>query len=188
MRPGRRELSVALLVDVSASTDSWVSGHQRIVDVEKDALLVVCEALAALGDRYAIFAFSGESAEHVSIVPLKRFADRAGDRVRRRIAALEPDGYTRIGAAIRHATAALSGQPTERRLLLILSDGKPNDVDAYEGPYGIEDARQAVAEARLQNVDVFCLTVDREAPRYAPRIFGRAGSPCCAARISCRKC
>jgi nitric oxide reductase NorD protein len=57
----------------------------------------------------------------------------------------------------------------------MLSDGKPNDVDAYEGPYGIEDARQAVAEARRQGIDTFCLTVDREAPRYAPRIFGRAG-------------
>jgi nitric oxide reductase NorD protein len=57
----------------------------------------------------------------------------------------------------------------------MLSDGKPNDVDEYEGPYGVEDARQAVAEARAQNLDVFCLTVDREAPRYAPRIFGRAG-------------
>jgi nitric oxide reductase NorD protein len=57
----------------------------------------------------------------------------------------------------------------------MLSDGKPNDVDEYDGPYGIEDARQAVAEARAQNVDVFCLTVDREAPRYAPRIFGRSG-------------
>jgi nitric oxide reductase NorD protein len=175
VRPARRELTMALLVDVSASTDSWVSGQQRILDVEKDALLVVCEALAALGDRYAIFAFSGESAERVSILTVKSFSERTEDVVRRRIAALDADGYTRVGAAIRHATAALSVQPTVRRLLLILSDGKPNDVDAYEGPYGIEDARQAVAEARAQNVDVFCLTVDREAPRYAPRIFGRAG-------------
>jgi nitric oxide reductase NorD protein len=175
VRPGRRELTVALLVDVSASTDSWVSGHQRIVDVEKDALLVVCEALAALGDRHAIFAFSGEGAEHVAIVPLKRFADGSGDVVRRRIAALDADGYTRVGAAVRHATAALSSQPTERRLLLLLSDGKPNDIDVYDGAYGIEDARQAVAEARAQGVDVFCVTVDREAPRYAPRIFGRVG-------------
>jgi nitric oxide reductase NorD protein len=175
VRAGRRELTVALLVDVSASTDSWVSGHHRIIDVEKDALLVVCEALEALGDRHAIFAFSGEGADHVSIVPVKCFTDRAGTIVRRRIAALEADGYTRVGAAIRHATAALSGQPSERRLLLMLSDGKPNDVDAYDGPYGIEDARQAIAEARAQHVDVFCLTVDREAPHYAPRIFGRAG-------------
>ena len=175
VRPGRRELSVALLVDVSASTDSWVSGHQRIVDVEKDALLVVCEALGALGDRYAIFAFAGESAEHVKIVPLKRFSDRSAAETGQRIAGLESDGYTRIGAAIRYATGALSTQLTDRRLLLVLSDGKPNDVDAYEGPYGVEDARQAVAEARMQDVAVFCLTVDREAPRYASRIFGRAG-------------
>jgi nitric oxide reductase NorD protein len=175
VRPERRELTVALLVDISASTDSWVSGQQRIVDVEKDALFIVCEALGALGDPYAIFGFSGESAAHVSLIPVKRFADRTDSTLHRRIAALEADGYTRVGAAIRHTTAALVRQPTARRLLLILSDGKPNDVDDYEGPYGIEDARQAVSEARAQNVDVFCLTVDREAPRYAPRIFGRSG-------------
>jgi len=174
VRPGRRELSVALLVDVSASTDSWVSGHQRIVDVEKDALLVVCEALGALGDPFTILAFAGEGAEHVSIVSLKRFDEHLTSVVRQRIAALESDGYTRIGAAIRHATTGLTRRFTARRLLLILSDGKPNDVDAYEGWYGIEDARQAVAEARRQGVDLFCLTVDREAPSYAPRIFGRA--------------
>ena len=175
VRPGRRELTVALLVDVSASTDSWVSQHQRIIDVEKEALLVVCEALGALGDPYAILTFSGESAEHVSVVAVKHFTERADDTVRRRIAALDADGYTRVGAALRHTTAVLSRQPTARRLLLMLSDGKPNDVDEYDGPYGIEDTRQAVAEARAQNVEVFCLTVDREAPRYAPRIFGRSG-------------
>jgi nitric oxide reductase NorD protein len=175
VRPERRELTVALLVDISASTDSWVSGGQRIVDVEKDALFIVCEALGALGDPYAIFGFSGEGAAHVSLIPIKGFADRTDGTLHRRIAALEADGYTRVGAAVRHTTAALVRQPTARRLLLILSDGKPNDVDDYDGPYGIEDARQAVSEARAQNVDVFCLTVDREAPRYAPRIFGRSG-------------
>jgi nitric oxide reductase NorD protein len=72
-------------------------------------------------------------------------------------------------------TAALGREQTTRRLLLILSDGKPNDVDVYEGSYGVEDTRQAVAEARRQGVTVFCLTVDREAPRYAGRIFGRSG-------------
>jgi nitric oxide reductase NorD protein len=175
VRAGRHELTLALLVDVSASTDSWVSGTRRVVDVEKEALLVVCEALTALGDRHAIFAFSGEGPECVSVTTIKGFAERAGDQVRRRVAALDADGYTRVGAAVRHATAALSRQPTSRRLLLLLSDGKPNDVDVYEGAYGIEDARQAVAEARAQNVDVFCLTVDREAPRYAGRIFGLSG-------------
>jgi nitric oxide reductase NorD protein len=174
-RPSRRELSVALLADVSASTDAWVSGNRRIVDVEKEALLVVCEALEALGDRYAIFAFSGESAGDVGVLPLKAFDERKNVAVERRIAALDADRYTRMGAAIRHVTAAIGRERTTRRLLLILSDGKPNDVDVYEGPYGVEDTRQAVAEARRQGVTVFCLTVDREAPLYAGRIFGRAG-------------
>jgi len=175
MRRARRELSVALLVDTSASTDAWVSGNQRIVDVEKDALLVVFEALAALGDRHAIYSFSGHGPEQIDVVPLKRFSESHGDAVTRRVAALDADGYTRVGAAIRHVTAVLNEEWSERRLLLVLSDGKPNDVDEYEGRYGVEDARQSVAEARAQSVDVFCLTVDREAPRYAGRIFGPAG-------------
>jgi nitric oxide reductase NorD protein len=175
LRPARRELAVSLLVDISASTDSWVSGDRRIVDVEKEALVVVCEALDALGDRYAVFAFSGESAADVNVVTLKAFDERVGLTVHRRIAALDADRYTRLGAPIRHVTAALCRERTARRLLLILSDGKPNDVDLYEGQYGVEDSRQAIAEARRQGVAVFCLTVDREAPRYAGRIFGRAG-------------
>ena len=174
-RPSRRELAVALLADVSASTDAWVSDTRRIVDVEKEALLVVCEALDALGDRYGIFAFSGESADDVAVLTLKSFDESRSLAVERRIAALDADRYTRVGAAIRHVTAALGRERTNRRLLLILSDGKPNDVDAYEGSYGVEDTRQAVAEAHRQGVTTFCLTVDREAPRYAGRIFGRSG-------------
>ena len=174
-RPSRRELAVALLADVSASTDGWVSDTRRIVDVEKEALLVVCEALDALGDRYGIFAFSGEGPDDVAVLPLKAFDERRSLVVDRRIAALDADRYTRMGAAIRHATAALGREWATRRLLLILSDGKPNDVDIYEGSYGVEDTRQAVAEARRQGIAVFCLTVDREAPRYAARVFGRSG-------------
>jgi nitric oxide reductase NorD protein len=175
VRPGRRELAVALLVDVSASTDAWVSPGRRIVDVEKEAMLLVCEALDALGDRYALFAFSGEGAEQVEVLPLKRFDEPAGLVTRRRIAALDSDRYTRLGAPIRHVTAMLARQRAASRLLLLLSDGKPNDVDVYEGRYGIEDTRQAVAEARRQGISVFCLTVDREAPGYARAIFGRTG-------------
>jgi nitric oxide reductase NorD protein len=174
-RPARRELAVALLVDVSASTDAWVSSNRRIVDVEKDAVLVVCEALDALGDPYALFAFSGQGADHVNVMPLKSFEEHSGSPVRRRIAALDSDGYTRLGAPIRHVTAALCRQRAPLRLLLLLSDGKPNDIDIYEGRYGIEDTRQAVAEAHRQGVTVFCLTVDREAPHYAGRVFQPRG-------------
>jgi len=173
--PARRDLSILLLVDVSGSTDSWVADTRRIIDVEKEALLLVCEALDALGDGYAVMAFSGEGPRGVSVYTVKGFTERNGPHVRRRIAALEPDRFTRTGAAIRHATAALSARSTRHRLLLVLSDGKPNDIDIYEGKYGVEDTRQSVAEARLEGIDVFCVTVDRQAPVYLPRIFGPAG-------------
>ena len=155
-RPFRRDLAIALLVDTSASTDGWVAGDCRIIDVEKEALLIVGEALAALGDPHAIMSFSSEGAARVEIRLVKRFDERAGPvEVRRRIAGLEPAGYTRSGAAIRHATVGLMRQAARHRLLLLLSDGRPNDEDQYEGRYGIEDTRVAAAEARLQGVCLF---------------------------------
>ena len=175
VRPLRRDVAIALLVDTSASTDGWVSGDRRIIDVEKEALLVVSDALVALGDPHTILSFSGEGPARVDVRIVRQFNDQAGrpSDVRRRIAGLEPAGYTRAGAAIRHTTASLMRQAARHRLLLLLSDGRPNDVDQYEGRYGVEDTRVAVAEARLQGLHCFCLTVDREAPRYATRIFGR---------------
>jgi nitric oxide reductase NorD protein len=163
LRPARRDLVLALLVDVSASTDGWIAGGRRIVDVEKESLIVLLEALDALGDCHAALAFSGEGARGVRVSTVKDFAEAVGADVRRRVAALEPDGYTRT-AAIRHASALLARQPARHRLLLLLTDGKPNDVDQYPGRYGIQDTRQAVAEARLEGLVPFCLTVDREAP------------------------
>ena len=175
IRPARRDVAIALLVDISGSTDSWITQNLRVIDVEKEALLVVCDALEALGDPYTIMAFSGEGPEGVTVLPLKHFDERSSVIVQRRIAALEPDRYTRIGAALRHATALLMRKPARHRLLLVLSDGKPNDIDRYEGRYGVEDARQSVAEARLQGLHPFCVTVDRHAPAYMPRIFGSGG-------------
>ncbi len=175
VRPGRRDVAISLLVDISGSTDSWLADRRRIIDVEKEALVIACEALDALGDRYNILAFSGEGPRAVAIRTVKGFNERNGATVRERIAGLEHDRYTRLGAAVRHATAVLSRERARHRLLLVLSDGKPNDVDEYEGRYGVEDARQAVAEARLQGLSPFCLTVDLEAPIYLPRIFGPCG-------------
>ncbi len=174
-RPARRDLSIAVLADVSASTDAWVAGSRRIVDVEKEALVVLLEALDVLGDRHAVLAFSGEGPRAVDVLTVKGFDESSPAPARRRIAALEPDGYTRVGAAVRHASALLGQERARFRLLLLLSDGKPNDVDEYAGRYGIEDTRQAVAEARLQGLIPFCLTVDREAPAYLPAIFGPRG-------------
>ena len=165
---------MALLADVSASTDAGSPANRRIVDVEKDALFIVCEALDALGDRMRSSRSPAKAQEHVSVVPLKRFEERSSVSLRRRIAALDSDRYTRVGAAIRHPTAPLCREQTDRRLLLVLSDGKPNDVDMYEGRYGSRILARPLPK-RAPERDVFCLTVDRDAPRYAPRIFGRAG-------------
>ncbi len=98
-----------------------------------------------------------------------------GSIVERRIAALRPGYYTRIGAALRHASAQLAKRPNRKRLLIVLTDGKPNDVDHYEGRFGLEDTRRAVREARRGGVAVFGVTVDREAQSYFPVIFGRGG-------------
>lgn len=171
-RPQRRDVAISLLIDVSASTDAACAEDLRIIDVEKEALLLCCHALETLGDEYAIHAFSGESRSGVNLWSLKAFEEKDTDTVYRRIASLEPDNYTRAGAAIRHATAGLAARKESHRLLLLLSDGKPNDFDEYAGRYGVEDMRQAVLEARAVGIHVFCLTVDQNAPDYMPRIFG----------------
>jgi nitric oxide reductase NorD protein len=143
-RPVRRDAAIMLLVDTSASTDGWVGGNRRIIDVEKDALLIVGEALNALGDPHMVMAYASAGPLRVGVRILKRFEDRTTVDMNGRIAGLEPDGFTRTGAALRHATACLMRRDARHRLLLLLSDGRPNDVDQYEGRYGIEDTRMAV--------------------------------------------
>lgn len=171
-RSSDRNMAIMLLIDISGSTDSWVSADKRIIDVEREALLLVCEALEALGEPYAVQAFSGEGPNAVTVRQVKDFSERYSRDVALRISALEPQHYTRGGTAIRHATAGLMQQQAAHRLLLVLSDGKPNDKDDYEGQYGVEDMRQAVTEASLQGIYPFCLTIDRQAAAYLPRIFG----------------
>ncbi|HEX2494531.1 MAG TPA: hypothetical protein VHK24_12205, partial [Steroidobacter sp.] len=151
-RMAQREMAVLLLIDVSGSTDGWASSHRRVIDVEREALLLVCLALESLGEPYSVLAFSGEGSAHVTIRSMKRFDERCEHEIALRIAGLEPERYTRAGAAIRHASAALMREPARHRLLLVLSDGKPNDMDEYDGRYGLEDMRQAVIVARLQGI------------------------------------
>lgn len=171
-RPGKRDMAIMLLIDISGSTDSWLSATQRIIDVEREALLLVCTALEGLGEPYSVQAFSGEGPQGVTVSAVKHFDERYDMQIAQRIAALEPEHYTRAGAAIRHASTLLMQQPSQHRLLLLLSDGKPNDADDYEGRYGVEDMRQAVNEAKLQGIFPFCLTIDRQAANYLSAIFG----------------
>jgi nitric oxide reductase NorD protein len=174
-RPARRGLAIAFLADVSGSTETRVTEDLRIIDIEKIALLLAGEALDALGDCYAMYAFAGKSSANVKVTTVKDFRGRNDEAARGRIAALQPGGFTRLGAAVRHATRQLARQAAGHRLLLLLSDGRPNDIDRYQSEYGVEDSRQAIFEAHASGVYPFCLTVDRDASEYLPRIFGRAG-------------
>jgi nitric oxide reductase NorD protein len=162
-------------VDTSASTSKKIGGKEAIIDIEKVALLVAAEAFDALGDLYTILTFSGTTSQDVRVATLKAFGERNGERIQRRITAISAAGYTRLGAAVRHATALLARQHAGHRLLLILSDGRPNDVDAYMGSYGVEDSRRAILEARESGVHAHCITIDQEGSEYLPRIFGQAG-------------
>lgn len=171
-RRTRRDLAIMLLVDISGSTDGWIANQRRVIDVEREALLLVCVALNGLAAPYSVLAFSGEGPQAVVVRSVKRFDEPYDAATAQRIAGLEPEHYTRAGAALRHASALLLREPAEHRLLLLLSDGKPNDIDVYDGRYGVEDMRQAVTEARLQGVSPFCLTIDRQAASYLPAVFG----------------
>ncbi len=170
-REEARDLSVAVLVDVSRSTETMVE-ERAVIDIEKEALVALAEGITACGDACAIYAFSSLRRDRVFMPLLKDFDEPAGPRVRARIAELKPAFYTRLGAAMRHASAALAKRPSRKRLLLVLTDGKPNDLDCYEGRYGIEDSRKAVMEARQLGHSVFGITVDSKAQSYFPRIFG----------------
>jgi nitric oxide reductase NorD protein len=174
-RPARRGLAIALLIDASGSTEQRVTDAWRIIDIEKIALALATQALDALGDLYAIYAFAGRHATNVKVTVVKDFHESNGEVITRRIAALNSGGFTRLGAVVRHATRQLARQTAGHRLLLLLSDGRPNDLDAYQGSYGVEDSRQAIFEARAAGVYPYCLTIDQAASEYLPRIFGKAG-------------
>lgn len=173
-RPQAHDLAVTILVDVSLSTDAWFD-NRRVLDVEKEALLVLAHGLSACGDSHSILTFTSRRRSWVQVETVKDFDEPMGDSVEKRIAALKPGFYTRIGPAIRHASAELCKQPDRRKLLLLLTDGKPNDVDHYEGRFAIEDSRRAVIEARRAGVSVFGVTVDSKAQSYIPAIFGQNG-------------
>ncbi|BAU47517.1 protein norD [Sulfurifustis variabilis] len=170
-RNAERDLAVAILVDASLSADSWVD-NRRVLDVEKEAVLCLSHGLAACGDDHGIYAFTSRKRHAVTVRTIKEFEDPLNAVVRRRLEALTPGYYTRMGAAVRHVAARLAERVNRHRLLLLLTDGKPNDLDHYEGRYGVEDTRRAIREARRQGLAVFGITVDRKARDYFPYLFG----------------
>ena len=164
-----RNIAVAFLVDMSGSTRGWIN------QAERESLVLLCEALESLGDRYAIYGFSGQARKRCEIYPVKSFADSYDDNVRARISGIEPKDYTRMGVAIRHVASLLNGIEAKTRILITLTDGKPDDYDNYRGEYGIEDTRRALLEIRRDGIHPYCITIDQEARDYLPYLFGPAG-------------
>jgi nitric oxide reductase NorD protein len=175
LRAGSRDLACLMLADLSLSTDTWVNDHLRVIDVVRDSLLLFAESLAASGDRFAMYGFSSRKRDPVRFHHLKTFDEHYSRLIRGRINAIKPGYYTRMGAAIRHSSNLLKKEHAERRLLLIVTDGKPNDLDKYEGRYGIEDTRQAIHEARSLGLQPFCVTIDTKGNDYLPHLFGTGG-------------
>lgn len=173
-RPENRDLAVSILLDVSRSTESAVTGRP-VIDIEREALTALAWGLDACGDRFAIQGFSSLKRDRVWLHECKAFDEPMAHRVEARIHALRPGFYTRLGAAVRHASAGLAKEGRSRRLMIVITDGKPNDLDHYEGRHGIEDSAMAVREARRAGHSVFGITIDKGAQSWFPRIFGQGG-------------
>ncbi len=173
-RDAARDLSVAVLLDASRSTESAVTGR-AVLDIEKEALTALAWGIDGCGDALSIHAFSSLRRDRVYLHECKDFDEPMGRSVEARLGALRPGHYTRLGAAIRHVSARLARQQTRSRLLLVLTDGKPNDLDHYEGQHGIEDSRMAIREARRAGQAAFGIAIDEKARSWFPRIFGRGG-------------
>ncbi len=170
-----RSLACLLMADLSLSTDACVQGETRVIDVIRDALYVFGEALAGLGDPFEMLGFSSVKRQQVRIQQLKCFEERWSALQRHRVGAIKPGFYTRMGAALRHATERLAERPERQRLLLLLTDGKPNDLDHYEGRWGLEDTRQAVLAARQAGLSPLCISIDEGPADYLPYLFGQQG-------------
>jgi nitric oxide reductase activation protein len=163
-----RPLSVLTLVDLSGSTQG------NVIHLERTAIVLFAEGLQVLGCPHAFFGFSGQGPEGCRVQRIKDFDDPTDDEVKKRMAHLHAGGGTRLGAYIRHASHQLERRTEDRRVLLLLSDGRPEDGDAYRGATGVHDTALAVRGARQSGIFVFCVSLDsREgADKYLRDIFG----------------
>lgn len=161
-----RNIAVMFMIDMSGSTAGWIN------EMEREALVLLCESLEILGDRYAIYGFSGATHKRCELYKIKEFNEDYSNDVKARISGIEPQDYTRMGAAIRHLTQLLNQVESRTKLLITLSDGRPDDQDGYRGPYGIEDTRRALIETKFLGIHPFCITIDNEAMDYLQHMYG----------------
>lgn len=166
LRRDERDIAVLFLVDMSNSTQGWVG------KVIKESLVLLCEALEVVGDRYAIYGFSGMRRLRSEFFHIKHLDEPYDESVKERIGSIAPREYTRMGPAIRHAASLLRTVDSRVKLMITLSDGKPEDYDDYKGEYAIEDTRHALIEAKLADIHPFCITIDRHARDYMEHMYG----------------
>ena len=173
-RQVERDLAVVFLIDTSRSTEAAV-GDTSVIGVARETLAALAGGIDAAGDRFGIWGFSSLKRDRVFVTCCKGFDAPMSPEVIRNIGALRPSHYTRLGAAIRHVSAHLAKETAARKLLIVLTDGKPNDLDHYEGQYGIEDSHMAVREARRAGQTLHGVIIDEDGQDWFARIFGRGG-------------
>lgn len=175
-----RDVATLFLIDVSYSTHKKIGYEEKsIVDVEKDSLIIMIQALESIGDKYAIYAFSGQTRDDVEYFVIKEFDEELSDNVARRISVLEPVSNTRLGPAIRHSIRKLDKVDARTKIIILLSDGEPFDTSRGESAYkeiiAEEDTRIAIREGSDKGINFFCITVDQDPGKYLDNIFSDAG-------------
>ncbi|MEO7971557.1 MAG: VWA domain-containing protein [bacterium] len=180
----QRDVAVSFLLDQSSSTARTIGRHplqpytrpgRRIIEIEKEGLVLMSEALEAVGDVYSINGFTSEGRRNVKFYVVKDFAEKYSDEVKQRIGGINFQNNTRLGAAIRHASAKLAKQTARTRLLIVLSDGRPYDHDYGDARYAREDTREALRQAKIQGITPFCITIDRESEAELKDLYGDIG-------------
>ncbi len=180
----RRDVAVSFLLDQSSSTARTIGRHplqpythpgRRIIEIEKEGLVLMSEALEAVGDSYSINGFTSEGRRNVKFYVMKDFGEQYSDEVMRRIGGITYQNNTRLGAAIRHASAKLEKQEARTRLLIVLSDGRPYDHDYGDARYAREDTREALRQAKTAGITPFCITIDRESEAELRDLYGEVG-------------
>ena len=179
-----RDVAVSFLLDMSSSTARTISRYpnhpytqpgQRIIDIEKEGLVLMSEALEAVGDAYSMQGFTSEGRRNVKFYVIKDFSESYSAEIERRIGGITYQNNTRLGAAIRHAATRLARQDARTRLLIVLSDGRPYDHDYGDSRYAREDTRMALRQARLEGITPFCITIDRESEDQLRDMYGEVG-------------
>ncbi|MBI5585550.1 MAG: VWA domain-containing protein [Deltaproteobacteria bacterium] len=164
-----RDVAVLFLLDLSGSTDERVEGR-RVIDIQKEAMVLMAEALEALGDPFAILGFSTDGRFRNDLFLVKDFGETYGERVRHRLGNLEPLNQTRLGAVLRHGLYKLEGVSALIRLMIVLTDGRPYDVDYGNLDYAIADTKKAMQEVRSRGIHPFLITSDKKGAGYLKEI------------------